>query len=120
MAAAVLTPVKNLTMHQLAGGYLKAGPLRVYVFDFQYANTYATGGGDPCDLTSAFQTDGGSGVVLAVIPGSDVTGAVIPEYDYVNEKMKAYKAGSATAAPAEYGAVNLSGSVLKNCVALGY
>lgn len=96
---------KNVQLCAGASGYPGA---KWVEFTYVYANTYASGG-DPCDLTSTFPNQ----IFLTVLPPLSDNGAVIPTFDVANAKMKAWKAGSGSAAPAEYGAVDLSGATFK-------
>ena len=78
-------------------------------FTYVYANTYATGGGDPCDLTGTFPNN----IITVVLPPIDDTGVAIQRFAKSAKKMLAYKAGSGAAAPAEYAGVDLSAATFK-------
>ncbi len=114
-ASCTKTKGKDRKVGALCAGAAGYPGVHLAEFTFTYANTYATGGGDPCDLTSTFPNE----VIFAFLPPIDNTGTVIPRFDKTNKKMLAYKAGSGSAAPAEYGAVDLSAATFKFC-AIGY
>jgi hypothetical protein len=74
-------------MTEMCSGVSNGPGIRFAEFTYVYANTYATGGGDPCDLTGTFKNE----VIAVILPNLDDTRTYIPVFDKANKKMLAYK-----------------------------
>ena len=101
--AASKTKVLDSKLVKLCGGYSALPGLKVVTYTWVYANTYATGGGDACDLSADFPNN----LFMVILPPLDDTGTVTPRYDYSAKKMKAY-IQNASDVYAELGAADAS------------